>query len=375
MMVSASARNAAFQRLTSPEGHTVVPGLPVPGHRDRKVYVNARASVSDVSLITGPSYAEKGEVDRSMHAAKTSMTESRLLPGSLTSKVEAGAGVSAGASVSARISETITDTTGKRNETTMFEAGDVVTARVRLDYRFDYERRRVAADQTEKVEYRETQPNAARGEAYVTMFASEYDEMITKMETGRTGETVWNPTLHPAGPPKKPILMRADEAVPGPDGQPQYRPYQPLLSALAQARAKGAVVDLRVTERGPDQRQATERQYLAHPDGTLRGHQDGGFAAAFATVNPRLVAMAEGGRIDLRALHRHQESGAHSGPDLTTKVCAALAASGFPPEALLQARQALPHRAGGEAARQTGAEHGARGISNPNRGGADGMSI
>lgn len=390
MMVSASARNAAFQRLTGPEGHDIVPGLPVPGHSDRKVYVRARASVSDLALVSPPTYAEKGEVDRSMHAVKTSTSEARLLPGAVTVKHEAGAGVSGSVTYADRVSETITDTSGKRNETTMFEAGDVVTARVRLDYRFDYERRKINSDLTEKVEHRESQPNAARSEAYVTMFVSEYEEMQRKMESGRSSEPAWNPALQPAAA-EKPLTVRADEFTAGPDGQPQYRPYQPLLGALARARSEGRVVDLRVTERAADGTVVGERPYLAHPNGTLRGHQDAGFAAAFATVNPRLVTLAEG-RVDLRALHvqqvqqqqvqqqqvqHRQPQRSDPRPDLTASLCSALQGLGYPPEALIQARQAVPRRAVGEAAadRRASAEQATRGISNHNRGGADGVSF
>jgi hypothetical protein len=124
-----------------------------------------------------------------------------------------------------------------------------------------------------------------------------------------------------AVPPKlgKPD-MRATEYGQDKSGQRVHQPYRPLLDALAKAKAEGTTVVLSVQEAD-----SHDRLYQAFPDGTMAGVNDGGYAAAFATLHPRMALMAEG-RVDLRQLFNStQQQGGFS-----SKVADALEQSGVP---------------------------------------------
>ncbi len=153
-------------------------------------------------------------------------------------------------------------------------------------------------DGSEKVKHAETVRNAAAGEAYLTMFEHEYRAMRERMESGAPVLPPFEHTWGAAMPPRAETRrVRADEYTGVGTGQMRLQPYQPLLDALAEARRDGVVVALTVHERD-----GTDRSYEAHPDGTMTGVDDGGFAAAFATLNPRLALLSEG-RVDLRELY------------------------------------------------------------------------
>jgi hypothetical protein len=107
------------------------------------------------------------------------------------------------------------------------------------------------------------------------------------------------------------------------DGR-SWRSYQPLLAALELADAEGRDIVLRVEEKDK-----TERWYHVRPGWQLTGVNDGDFGAAFATVHPTLVRMAEG-RFDLRDLYNT------SSPEgsFNAKVAAKLEESGVPRDVL-----------------------------------------
>ncbi|HEY3002309.1 MAG TPA: hypothetical protein VGJ44_08150, partial [Kribbellaceae bacterium] len=296
--LSASARSAAFERIAGDEGHRLV-RLPVPGHRTAVVDVRVRAVVSDVELVSGTvDEVEIGQVDRFQRTTRTSVQGNRLVP--LGRDVEGAPveDVKGGTGSGEQVSEKVTDTTGNRNETSMFERGATATVRVRLDYELSFERRAVKRDGSEKVKHAETLRNAAAGEAYLTMFEHEYRAMRERMESGAPVLPPFEHTWGAAMPARAGTRrVRADEYSGVGTGQMRFQPYQPLLDALAEARRDGVVVALTVHERD-----GTDRSYEAHPDGTMTGVDDGGFAAAFATLNPRLALLSEG-RVDLRELY------------------------------------------------------------------------
>lgn len=218
---------------------------------------------------------------------------------------------------SRRVGEQDTGTVGARHETGLYESGQVVTVKVRVDYHLDFERLRLGRRRQPKVERSATVRRAASGEAYLTMYRHEYDEMRARMESGQTAGTNSD-------------RVRTVQVTVDADDQ---HPYRPLVDALDQARREDVNVRLAV-------REANGRRtvYVAHPDGTMTGRGDRGFAAAFATLHPRLALLAEG-RVDLQALHT---------PDapprrFTSAVVEALQQHGIPAAALVETDSRMSH--------------------------------
>jgi hypothetical protein len=77
----------------------------------------------------------------------------------------------------------------------------------------------------------------------------------------------------------------------------------------------------------------SKQVYLAEPDGKLTGlnRDDDGFAAAFATLHPRLALLAEG-QVDLRELYRSSRRNDR----FTGAVVQALQNKGIPASALTE---------------------------------------
>ncbi len=335
--LSASARGAAFERIAGDEGHRMV-RLAVPGHGGTVVDVRVRAVVSGVERMTASSgEVEIGQVDRSQRTTKTTMQGNRLVPLARSVEGDPGEDVKAGAAAGEQVSERVTDTTGNRNETSMFERGATVTVRVRLDYELSFERRSVNRHGEEKVRRAETIRNAAAGEAYLTMFEHEYDAMLARMESGAPVLPPWEHTWQAARPAAaEERRVTVDEYTGAGTGEMRHQPYRPLVAALAEARADGVVIALDVRDR-----EGNPRSYKAYPDGTMTGVDDGGFAAAFATLNPRLALLAEG-RVDLRELYNT----APRSDRFTPVVTDALRHSGVPDSLIDEAVHAVaPQRA------------------------------
>jgi len=210
-------------------------------------------------------------------------------------------------------------------------------------------------------------PDLARGEIFVRMLRHQYLEGLRQMETGVSLDAVLaNARLEamPAefGPPD----IVATEYTQGKDGA-VYQPYRPLLDALDRARTEGKPVVLLV-----QQADGTERKYMALPadrerniPARLVGDRDGGFAAAFTSLNPNLALMAQG-RVDLRDLYN---TSSLDGP-FSAKVAGALEQTDVPrdmlkfldhttaaqtlPEASNQGTRTSPGAAAGRTIAQTG---------------------
>jgi hypothetical protein len=310
--LGAANRMVEFREMAGPTGHELVP-LAVPGDSARVVTVRVRAELSGLQLVSDPddeSSTQLGENSRDLRVSQLTARSNRMLPGSRTiGGSTPGGEISVSATSGRRVSEQDTGTVGARHETGVYESGQVVTVRVRVDYHLDFERLRLGRRRPPKVERSGTVRRAASGEAYLTMYRHEYDAMRARMEAGERAGT-------------KPARVRTVQVRVEADGQ---HPYRPLVDALDQARRED--VDVRLTVREANGRRTV---YIAHPDGTMTGRGDGGFAAAFATLHPRLALLAEG-RVDLRALHT---------PDaprrFTTTVVEALHQHGIPAAALAE---------------------------------------
>jgi hypothetical protein len=120
-------------------------------------------------------------------------------------------------------------------------------------------------------------------------------------------------------------------------GQPEYHPYQPMLDALSEARKEDTTVQVTI-----QQQDGAVRTYQAKPDGTMRGLNDGGFGAAFATLHPRMAQLAEG-RVDLQRLFNTAERTKH----FSGVVSEALQHEGVPAAVLTELDHSLAARAAG----------------------------
>jgi hypothetical protein len=323
-MLGASARMAAFHDLTG-SGHELVP-LPVPGHSARTVAVRVRAEVSGLELISDPdddSTAQIGANTRDLSTTAVTIKSNRRQPtGRNVSGSEPDSGVSAGGSKSVQLTEAVTGTTGARHEVGSYESSQVVTVKVNVDYHLDVERRKVDRHNNTKADRTDTVHRAASGEAYLTMFRRDYDEMRARMEAGQPPLRDWDPSTAP-----KPVKAATVRAV-----ADEQRPYQSMVDALARARREG--VNVQLTLRPPG---GPKQVYVAAPDGTMTARKDDDrFAAAFATLHPRLALLAEG-RVDLRELY---DSGIQDGR-FTGAVVEALQRQGIPAAALTEADSTL----------------------------------
>ncbi|MGW5189167.1 hypothetical protein ACWEOO_07935 [Kribbella sp. NPDC004138] len=310
--LSAANRLVEFQSMAGESGYELVP-LAVPGETARVVTVRVRAEISGLELVSDPDEdltAQLGENTRGHKVSQLTARSNQMLPGSRTiGGSTPGGELSTSLSSSGRVSQQDTGTVGARHETGVYESGQVVTVKVRTDYHLDFERLRLGRRKRPKVERADTLRRAASGEAYLTMYRYEYDAMRDRMEAGQRAGT------KPARVPTVQVTVDADA----------QHPYQPLVDALDQARRDDVNVRLAV-------REANGRRtvYVAHPDGTMTGRGDNGFAAAFATLHPRLALLAEG-RVDLRALHTPD-----SPRRFTSAVVDALQQHGIPAAALAE---------------------------------------
>jgi hypothetical protein len=337
--LSASVRSAAFHRMASEDGHKMV-RLPVVGHGNQVVDVRVTARVSDVQLVGNPvENGQLGVVDRIQRTAKTSATGNQWVPASGAGGGGSGAlDIKGGVSAGEQMSSTDSDTTGNRNELSKFEEGTLVTVRVRVDYDLSFERSKLTRGGDEKVKKSDSMQQVATGEAYLTMFEQQYLEMRERMETGAS----MSEALEGLDPQFAGRHEYAFDHTENAAGQPEYHPYQPMLDALAEARKEDTTVQVTI-----QQHDRGVRTYQAKPDGTMRGLNDGGFGAAFATLHPRMAQLAEG-RVDLQQLFNTSERTKH----FSGAVSEALQQQGIPAAALAELDHSLAARAA--AGRSTG---------------------
>jgi len=318
-----SALEAGFHELTHADGLKLEP---MAGRGNGRTTFGVQINAKPVGwiLVSKPVPGQLGSVGREERQSKTSTTGSHVAPVTATGGANSGI-ISVSGSVGEQVKEQSSDAIGTRLETSAFKNGDLVTVRVPVLYD-------VAVDQTTDrgrgaPETKNTThlKDAARGEFYVRMLYHEYLDGLRQMESG--GDISLAGTRFQAVPAKvgKPDV-RATEYGVDDSGQPVYQPYRPLLAAIDQAIADQKTVVLALRDAN-----GNEHVYEAFEDGRMRAVvDDGGFAIAFATLDRRLVLMAEG-RVDLRDLFDTSEPGGN----FSTKVAAALEQSGVP-EAMLK---------------------------------------
>ncbi|MGW6276940.1 hypothetical protein [Kribbella sp. NPDC055071] len=325
-MLGAAGRNVAFRQMADPAGYELVP-LPVPGQPRRDVLVRIRARASGLELVSNPddqSRVQLGENTREIQTSQLATQSNRPRPATTTvGGTTAGGALTASVTKGEQVAEKDSSTVGGRHEVGVYESGEVVTVKVTVDYHLEFERRRLSRRGKPTVTRSDSLHHAATGEAYLTMFRREYDAMRARMEAGEPALTGWDPAQAPR--PPKPATVRVTVLA------DEQHPYQPMVDALHRARREGVVV--RLTIRAAN---GTRQVYKAKPDGTMTSRNDNGFAAAFATLHPRLALLAEGHE-DLRALHAASNRTAR----FTGVVVAALQQRGIPAAALLETDSAL----------------------------------
>jgi hypothetical protein len=165
--LSASARNAEFSRMASPEGFTLAP-LEVPGWKRDTVEITIRARVSVMEIITDPFEGELGDVNRHQQTSSTSTTTGRMLPATASGKYTA-MDADAGTSLGDQLADTATDVRGSRTERSRYEKGMLVMVRTAVVYDLTLTRTRHKPNgSTEK--YRNVVPAAGVGRAYLTVY-------------------------------------------------------------------------------------------------------------------------------------------------------------------------------------------------------------
>ena len=301
-----------------------------PGNGKTMINVTVNATPVGWELDGDPSPGQEGHVWRSQRVARSGSSRNRRTPVTATGGLDGGI-VSVTGSMGEQVKEQTGDANGTRLELSRFLEGQMVTVRIPVVYDATI---RTSTDngRGEQVTKKTTHvPNLANGQMFVRMLAHRYLEGLRQLEQGAELDSVLANSRLQAVPEKlgRPDLVATEYA----DGKTEgvHQPYRPLLAAIDRAQATQKPVVLLVKESD-----GTERKYQALPGDparnrppTLLGVNDGGFASAFATLNPQLARMAEG-RVDLRELYNTSSpDGSFSG-----KVAAELEKSGVPRDVL-----------------------------------------
>ncbi|MGW5189164.1 hypothetical protein ACWEOO_07920 [Kribbella sp. NPDC004138] len=299
-----------------------LPPMAKPGNGRTMVSVGIDATPAGWEFV-GLADGQSGRVWRRQDKTFASTSSNRLAPATGSAGVDGGL-VSVSGSVGEQLREQSSDQDGTRKEESRFTAGTMVVVRIPLVY--DATVRTTTDNGRGEPVVRDSThlPDLARGEMFVEMRWHQYLEGLRQMEAGASLDSVLANARLEARPADlgRPDIT-ATEYGQGKDGA-VFQPYRPLLNALDRARSERKPVVLLV-----QQADGSERKYQALPNGTMVGDRDGGFASAFATLNPKLALMAEG-RVDLRELYNT------SGPDgsFSAKVSGELEKAGVPRDVL-----------------------------------------
>ncbi|MGW1342185.1 hypothetical protein ACWCOV_14160 [Kribbella sp. NPDC002412] len=327
------ALEAKFEQLTGPGGLKLEP-LMGRGNGRTTIAVQINARPVGIELLTDGVPGQSGMVRRYQHKVQSSTAGNQLTPVTITGGFNSGV-VSMTASVGEQVKKQSSDAVGTRLETIATRRGDLVDVRFPVTYDLTINQQTDSGRGTPTTKDTTHLRDAARGEFYVRMLYHEYLSILQQMESG--GDVSLDGLQLQAMPDKlgKPDL-RATEYAEDAAGQRTYQPYQPLLAAIDKAMAERKTVVLAVQEAGGQERlyQAVPVQDERGVHVVLSGVNDGGFAAAFASLDRRLVQMAESPhpsgdgriRVDLRELFNTTERGGN----FSTKVAAALEQNGVP---------------------------------------------
>ena len=278
---SALARHAPtnFERMIGGEGYPIRIRF---GEHEATAVVHLDMSDLEIGGVGG---AEVSQVDRSDKSTGWSVTVGHVSPvsGSLHAK-DAVTGFGMKQSAGAQASESVSDNSGSRIETSEFsETNRAATGRAAGTFRIDFQQGRHEVHRT------------AEGEVHLTLAGPELDAARAAQEAGDPQGATWDLDPRPERP-WHPFVRQKWEVV---DADPA-RPSAALTQAQMEARLGNREVWIEVRTEGGE-----THRYHALRDGTLRnadGWSDGGFAGQFSGMHETLVALADRHQIDLRRL-------------------------------------------------------------------------
>ncbi|MDN3351283.1 hypothetical protein [Actinomadura sp. DC4] len=276
---SALARHSPynFERMAGEAGYPIRIRF---GSREATVVVHLDMSDLRVGDVGG---AEISEVDRSEHTTAWSASVGHVSPLSRSVEVKDGVtGLGTKQSSGAQASESVSDNSGARIETSRFsEVNRAPTVQAEAAFRMDFTSGR-----------REVH-HVAHGEVYLTMAGPELDAARAAQEAGDPRGATWDlGTGHDDG--WRPFTREKWNVV---DADPA-RPSAALTQALMEARLANREIRIEVRTEGGE-----PHRYRALPDGTLLngdGWTDGGFANAFQGLHETLRALADQHGLNLR---------------------------------------------------------------------------
>ncbi|MFC4529497.1 hypothetical protein [Sphaerisporangium dianthi] len=339
--LSRMALNAKLKLMMDPEGHPML-RIPIQGGRVVDVWIQARTS--EDQLVIGPrENVEVGNAYRRQVTHGTGTDRNRLGP--LSRNVDPGQGAwgtSQSFSSGEQAGEHLSANGGVRREKVLNEKGLVVTVASRVDYTVTLRTATVRRDGSERPGRVIELPAPVTGATEVMMTLGDYEAMLARQRSAEHGRgwtfdgeeeragrrrAPWRRT--PSGHPPQSLAELVDTV----SGREHFsdRPVQMVAEELRRRlprlgrstgpvslRATSAPADLPVPltwarllsrELGIEVRldvaeQGGVRGYLATPTGGLESvtQDDGGFAAAVATLPTDLAGTAVAHELDLRRL-------------------------------------------------------------------------
>ncbi|GAB3856353.1 hypothetical protein [Dactylosporangium cerinum] len=287
--LSALAHTPALERVAGPGGHPSIT-LSDPARENRMVQVWVRAEQSQLRVTAEIEVAEIRRVNRSQRTVGIGDERARLaLTGrTLAEDQKSLGGLSERFTGGAAATEQTSAPSGARMETSDFQESSARTVTTRVDYHLTFVAKTVGPGGRETIEVSAQMPDAASGQAVLTLFQHELDAIRAGQEAGAGTSPQWR--FDPRGSTETALIKLSTTASRHPDAA------DPITAALQLAQVRRADVLLDVTEAD-----GTVRRYRAAPDGTLQtDFPDTGFATARASVDPALVEQAHRHGLNLR---------------------------------------------------------------------------
>jgi hypothetical protein len=284
---SSLARTAPmnFRRMVGEQGYDIRIGF---GNRTATTKVHLDLYRLKINDIGG---AEVSQVDRWERTTSASVTVGHLAPVSGSGKAgDAITGFGYKRSVGAQASQTITDNSGDRRETSEFnESNQSAAGSLKGTFRM------VAKQGRKEVEM------TADGEVHLTLAGPELDATRRAQEAGDTREPAWD--VDPsAGKTRRRLGRPKFDEVRVEDG----KGVEALTGAMMQAALDGKEVFIEVREGDapPHRYRVSQDRKVHNADSLPNGDPwtDGGFAEAFSGLPEPLMRLAGEHRINLRRL-------------------------------------------------------------------------
>ncbi|MEV0595366.1 hypothetical protein [Nonomuraea cavernae] len=324
--LSEMAATALFERMTGERGHPL--RLPITGLRDRVVDVWIKAAQSNLQVLArGLNDVEIGQVWRFQRVTGSSAAGGMAFPIAGSTGIDDGStGLSLGVSAGEQSSASATSAGGNRREMSRFEKDSAVIVQLTTDFDLTFTRQTLTPEGPKREGKPIHLPRGATGEVVAIMSESDYEALVTALESGAPLGPEWQ--LVPESAPKGKRAQRSPANPPSTVQADPARPWGSLMDARVQAARTGTDVSIDVT--GPD---GGTHTYHASPEGSLRGEgANHAFAAAFATLSPPLVELADRGGLDLRDLFDNPRTQATFAERVRTELTArGVDVTGVPP--------------------------------------------